>query len=100
VGGGAVTNITITNPGFGYAANTTITIAPPTEAFLSPNVTQVMKLNFGNLSPYDDYQLKFTPAVIGVWSNLGTLFIPTSATNTQFINVTGATGFFQVEHLP
>ena len=39
-GGGAVTNINITNPGFGYCTNTTVTIAPPTETYLLPNIDQ------------------------------------------------------------
>ena len=93
---GVVTNISIINPGSGYT-DALITIAPPPATALSPNVTQVMELDLGGLSPYDSYQLEFAPVVNGGLSNLGTPFTPTGTTNTQFVNVTGAAGFFRVQ---
>jgi hypothetical protein len=94
-GGGVVTNV-VTTPGSGYT-DATITIAPPPATALSPSVTQAMELDFGSLSPYDNYQLGFAPVVNGGLSDLVTLFTPTSVTNTQYINVTGAAGFFRVQ---
>ncbi|MDR3564417.1 MAG: choice-of-anchor J domain-containing protein [Negativicutes bacterium] len=96
--GGVVTNISITNPGSGYT-DASMTIAPPPETILSPNVTQVMELDLESLSPYDNYQLEFVPVLNGDLSNLGTPFTPTETTNTQYINVTGSAGFFRVQWL-
>jgi len=100
VSGGAVTGITITSAGIGYTNAPTIIIAPPPANALWPNVTQVMELDFGSLSPYDNYQLEFTPVAGGVWSNLGIPFTPTSTTSTQFANVSGNAGFFRVRYVP
>jgi hypothetical protein len=102
VSGGAVTGITITSAGIGYTSTPTLLIAPPQApaTALWPNVTQVMKLDLGSLSPYDNYQLEFTPIAAGGWSSLGTPFTPTSTTNTQYINVSGAVGFFRARYVP
>jgi hypothetical protein len=100
VGGGSVTNISITSPGIGYLDGATIIIAPPPATALGPNVTQVMELECGSLSPYDNYQLEFTPLVGGTWNNLGLPFTPTSATSIQSVNVSGNAGFFRLRYVP
>ncbi len=100
VSGGTVTGITITSAGIGYTSTPTIVIAPPPSNALWPMVTQVVELGFGCLSPYDNYQLDFTPAADGAWSNLGIPFTPTSTTSTQYFNVSGNAGFFRVEYVP
>ena len=63
-------------------------------------VTQAMELDLGKLSSYGNYQLEFSPAAGGVWSNLGLPFTPTSSTTTQYVNVSGNAGFFRVEYVP
>jgi len=100
VSGGAVTAITITSAGIGYTNTPTIIIAPPPATALWPNVAQVMELDFGSLSPYDNYQLEFTPVAGGAWGNLGIPFTPTSTTSTQYVNVNGELGFFRVRYTP
>ena len=100
VSGGTVTGITITSAGIGYINTPAIIIAPPPANALWPTVTQVMELDFGSLSPYDNYQLEFTPVAGGAWSNLGIPFTPTSAASTQYVNASGSAGFFRVEYAP
>ena len=100
VGGGSVTAITVTNPGIGYTNGATIIIAPPPATAVFPdNVTQVMELDLGSLSPYDNYQLEYAPSPAGPWAT-SILFIPTSVASTQYINVSGNAGFFRALHLP
>jgi hypothetical protein len=65
-----------------------------------PLVPPVMKLDFTRLSPYDDYQLEFSPVATGTWTNLGAPFTPTAATNTQYAEGIGAAGFIRVRHVP
>ena len=86
-----------------------IVIAPPfipqpgiaiTGLFYGPLVPPVMELNFSDLSPYDNYQLEFSPVATGTWTNLGAPFVPTATTNTQYANGVGNLGFFRVKHLP
>jgi hypothetical protein len=98
---GTVTKISVVSPGSGYVNGATVVIAPPPATVLWPySVSQVMELHLGSLlSPYDSYQLEFTSLAGGTWSNLGAVFIPTSATTTQYLNVTGNTGFFRLVHL-
>jgi len=101
VGGGGVTNITLTSPGIGYTDGATVVIAPPPATALWANsVTQVMQLPFASLSPYDNYQLQFTPVANGAWSNLGSPFTPTSATYSLYINVSGDAGFYRLLYVP
>ncbi len=106
VSGGSVTAITITSPGIGYSSGATIIIALPPTTVLWPNVTQVMELDlgrpwpYGSLSPYDNYQIQFTPVANGPWSDLGSPFTPTSMTYTQYVNVAGNAGFFRARYLP
>ena len=100
VSNGVVIAVNVLDAGSGYTNTPAILIAPPPATALSPIVTQVMRLALGHLSPYDNYQLTFTPAMGGTWSNLGTLFTPTTTTNTQCINVNGNAGFFRVSHMP
>jgi hypothetical protein len=45
------------NPRIGYTSTPAIVVAPPLATALWPNVTQVMELELGQLSPYDNYQL-------------------------------------------
>ena len=100
VSGGIVTGITLTSAGIGYLSAPTLVIAPPPANALSPSVTPVMELSFASLSPYDSYQLQFTPVANGAWTNLGAPFTCTSSTNTQSVNLTGKAGFFRVRYVP
>ena len=59
-----------------------------------------MKLDLGQLSPYDNYQLEFTAVAGGAWSNLGVLFTPAATTSTQYVNVSGDAGFLRVRYAP
>jgi hypothetical protein len=100
VNNGAVAWITITSLGSGYTNVPTIIIAPPPANALWPVVTPVMCLSLGNLAPYDNYQLEFTPVLGWAWSDLGIPFTPSSPTITQYVNVSGDVGFFRVRHVP
>jgi hypothetical protein len=95
---GVVTAITITSAGTGYANAPTILIAPPPVNALLPVVTQAMELNLSNLSPYENYQLEFSPVVTGPWTNLSLPFVPTATTNIQYTPGTGSAGFFRVRY--
>ena len=106
---GVVTGITVTNPGSGYNTNVQVVIDPPfipnptmTVAAINYGslVTPIIQLDFGSLAPYNNYQIEFSPVAAGTWTNVGTYFIPTAATNTQFINATGKVGFFRVKYVP
>jgi len=108
VSNGVVTAITPISAGSGYTTaiivieppfipNPTMAIAAITFGAL---VTPVIQLNFGNLAPYDKYQIEFSPVAKATWSNVGNPFIPTSANSTQFINATGNEGFFRVKYVP
>jgi hypothetical protein len=101
VSGGRVTSITITDAGMGYTSTPTILIASPPITALWPNeVTQVIGLELGSLSPYQNYQLEFAPIIGGAWTNLGLPFTPTSTTDTQYLNVIGNSGYFRVSYVP
>ena len=100
IGGGAVTGITIVRAGNGYTIVPSIVIAPPPVNALWPTVTQVMQLNAGGLTPNDNYQVQFAPAVTGPWSNLGDPFAALLTTWTQYFSVAGDTGFFRLEQVP
>ncbi len=106
---GVVTGITVTNPGSGYNTNVQVVIDPPfipnpTMTIAAINygslVTPIIQLDFGHLAPYNNYQIEFSPVAAGTWTIVGTYFIPTAATNTQFINATGKVGFFRVKYVP
>jgi hypothetical protein len=99
VSGGAVASLTILDAGDDYT-NATIAIAPPPANAVSPNVTPMWGLNFGLLSPYDNYQLQFSPDLSGAWSNLGAPFAPTATTNAYYFNANGPAGFFRLIYLP
>ena len=88
------------SPSPSVASSSSITIAPHPVNALLPTVTPVLKMGLSRLSPYDDYQVEFSPVLGGSWSNLAAPFVPTSTTNTQFINVPGMGGFFRAKHLP
>ncbi len=97
---GTVTNIVLDSPGSGYVNGLVIAIAPPPTAFVWPSsVTQVMRLDFDNLSPYDNYQIEFAPVAGGAWNSLGAPFMPTATSNTQDVNVSGAAGLFRAHYL-
>ena len=100
ISNGVVSGLTITDAGIGYTNRPSIIIAPPPVNALWPIVDQALGLALDNLSPYDNYQLEFTPDVGVAWSNLGSTFTPTSSTSTQNINVSGNAGFFRVKYLP
>ncbi len=106
---GVVTGITVTNPGSGYNTNVQVVIDPPfipnptmTVAAINYGslVTPIIQLDFGHLAPYNNYQIEFSPVAAGTWTNVGTYFIPTATTSTQFINATGKVGFFRVKYVP
>ena len=100
VSSGVITGINITSAGTGYTSVPAIIIAPPPANALVPMVTQAMELSFNDLSPYDNYQMEFVPMIGSAWSNFGSPFIPTSATNIQYVSVSGNGGFFRVRHVP
>ena len=94
------TGINLTSAGIGYTNTPSIIIAPPPAAALRPNVTQVMRLDFGGLSPYDNYQLELTQVAGGIWSNFHISFTPTSPTDMQLIDPPGELGFFRLRYVP
>jgi hypothetical protein len=101
ISGGAVTSITITSAGIGYTNTPTIEIAQPSDAAVSPKVLPVMRVDSANLAPYDNYQIQFKPALGGAWGNWnGGLFNPTGVTNSQYLLVTNAVGFFRLQYVP
>ena len=101
ISGGVVTNISITSAGIGYTNTPTIEIAPPPAAAVSPTVQLVMRVDSASLSPYDNYQIQFMPAIGATWENWnGGLFTPTDVTNSQYLFVTNATGFFRLQYVP
>jgi hypothetical protein len=100
VAGGVVTKITITDAGIGYTSTPSIVISPPPASALWPMVAPALALSLTNLSPYDNYQVEFTPALGGAWSNSGLPFTPTSTVNTQYVNEAGEAGFFRVKYVP
>jgi hypothetical protein len=98
---GVVTNISITDAGSGYSDMPTIEIAPPPAISVAPTILPVMRVDSSSLAPYDNYQIQFAPALGTTWENWnGGLFIPTNVTNSQFVFITNATGFFRLEYAP
>jgi hypothetical protein len=65
VAGGAVTSITITDAGIGYTNTPSIIISPSLASALWPMVSQALALSLSSLSPYDNYQVEFTPVIGG-----------------------------------
>ncbi len=100
ISAGVVTGITITSAGVGYFNVPAVVIAPPPANDLWPTVTQIIELDFEGLSPYENYQLEFSPSLDGAWNNLGIPFTPTSTANSEYLSVSGNTGFFRVEYVP
>jgi hypothetical protein len=102
VSAGRVTSITITDAGIGYTSTPTIQIAPPPPGFaLSPTALPVMRLDSASLAPYENYQIQFKPNLGGVWENWnGGLFSPTDVTNSQYLFITNAVGFFRLQNVP
>ncbi len=106
---GAVIAVKVLDAGSGYADTPVIVIAPPfipqptmaiAALFFGPLVTPVLELNVANLSPYDNYELQFTPAAGVGWTNLGAPFTPSGTTSTQYGNASGKAGFFRVQYMP
>ena len=100
VSNGVVIAVNIMDAGYGYTNAPSIILAPPPANALWPMVTQAMELSLTSLSPYDNYQLEFTPVLGAAWSNLGSTFTSTSTTNTQYVNVSGNAGFFRAMYVP
>ena len=102
INGGVVTGISIINAGIGYTNQVAIQIdPPPAAAVYSSSVQPVMRLDSANLAPYENYQIQFEPAITGVWGNwIGSLFNPTTVTNSQYLFITNYTGFFRLQYLP
>jgi hypothetical protein len=101
ISGGVVTSITITNAGFDYTNTPTIEITPPPAAAVFPDVQLVMRVDSASLAPYDNYQIQFKPALGKAWGNWnGGLFSPTDVTNSQYLFVTNASGFFRLKYVP
>ena len=63
-------------------------------------MTPAVQLSLGHLSPYDNYQLEFVPALGKVWNNLGPPFASTSSTATQQLISSGNVGLFRVKYMP
>jgi hypothetical protein len=60
-----------------------------------------MRLDFTNLSPYDNYQIQLKPDISGEWGNWnGGLFSPTGVTSSQYFFITNGVGFFRLQYLP
>jgi len=107
---GVVIAVNILNAGSGYTSPPVVVIAPPfieqptmgivPLPVIGGSTTQLFQLGFGRLSPYDNYQLEFTPVVGGAWSNFAWPFIPTSTVSTQDVITSGQSGFFRVRHEP
>jgi hypothetical protein len=101
ISGGVVTSITIADAGIGYTNTPTVEIAPPPVAAVSPTVLPVMRLDSSSLSPYDNYQIQFEPALGGAWADWnGGLFSPTDVTNSQYVFITNGVGFFHLRYVP
>jgi len=105
---GVVIAVNILNAGYGYTNTPVIVIAPPfipqpvmsaSAVTYGPLVTPVIEMNVGNLSPYDRYQLEFSPVVTGAWTNLGLPFVPTATTNTQYAPGVGNAGYFRIKYV-
>ncbi|MGO9202439.1 MAG: leucine-rich repeat domain-containing protein [Limisphaerales bacterium] len=106
---GVLVAVDVVAAGSGYTSAPVVIIEPPfipqptmgiTVLTFGPQVSPVLELNLGSLSPYDNYQLEFTPAVGGAWTNLGNPFTPTSSAIVQYANGTGKLGFFRVKYVP
>ncbi len=101
ISGGVVTNINITDAGIGYTNTPTVEIGPPPVTAVSPTVLLGMRVDSSNLAPYDNYQIQFTPVLGATWGNWnGGLFTPTDVTNSQYLLVTNAAGFFRLLSVP
>ena len=102
ISAGVVTSITITNAGLGYTNTPTVQISQPPAAAVSPAAVQlVMRVDSASLAPYDNYQIQFTPVLGETWENWnGGLFSPTEVTNSQYLFVTNAAGFFRLGYVP
>ena len=109
VSNGVVAAVNLLTAGSGYTTAPVIVIAPPfipqpsmaiTALLFGPLTTPVIKLDLSNLSPYDNYQLEFSPVPAGTWANLGAPFIATASKSTQYANGSGGTGFFRLIRLP
>ncbi len=109
VSNSVVVAVNVSAAGSGYTSPPVVVIAPPfiprptmsiTALLFGPLATPVMRLDFTELSPYDHYQLQFSPVAGGAWIDLGAPFIPTAATNAQYANAIGGVGFFRVEYVP
>jgi hypothetical protein len=101
ISGGVVTGISITSAGIGYTNTPTIQIAAPPAAAVSPTVLPVMRVDAASLAPYNNYQIQFKPTLGGTWGNWnGGLFTPTGVTNSQYLFITNAAGFFRLQYVP
>ena len=102
IAGGVVTNITITDAGFGYTNAPTICIAPPPAAAVLPStVLPMMRVASASLAPYHNYQIQCKPDTHRTWANWnGGLFSPTDVTNSQCLFITNGVGFFRLQYLP
>jgi hypothetical protein len=101
ISGGVVTSITIIDAGNGYTNAPTVRIAPPPAAAVSPTVLPVMRVDSASLAPYDNYQIQFKSDLGGTWGNWsGGLFSPTDVTNSQYLFITNAVGFFRLQYVP
>lgn len=105
VSNGVVTAINVLAAGVGYTNTPILVIAPPfipqptisaSSLSFGPFVTPLLELNLSNLSPYNKYQLQFSPVAGGTWTNFGTPFSPTANTSTQYVNANGNVGFFRL----
>lgn len=101
ISGGAVTNVSIEDPGAGYTNLVTVEIAPPPTTALYPTIFPVIQVNSSGLAPYDNYQLEYKPEIGAPWQNWSVgLLSSTNAFGSQYIVPTNSAGFFRLEYVP
>jgi len=99
--GGAVVQIAITSAGIGYTNTPTLRIAAPPAASLSPDLIPVIRVDAAGLTPYENYQVQFKPALEAAWENWnGGLFSPTGVTSSQYLYISNNVGFFRLQYAP
>lgn len=98
---GKVVALEISDPGSGYGLPPSIVIALPPAASIAPGaVTQVMRLDCGDLSPYDRYQVEWFSSNGGSWTDIKMPFVPTTGNMSEYLDVTDGAGSFRLKYLP
>ncbi len=100
IAGGSVSAIDVIDAGSGYTNGATVLIEEPPMSASFPDVTPVMKVSLDRLSPYDRYRLESVRHVGDTWSSCDGSLLPTSVTDTLYIVLTNAQGFYRVTYDP